>query len=139
MREIEFRGKDKSTGKWVYGDLTHTMGVTDTGLRPRIMVAGYEVFEDSGGQLVKNFHGKKFYEGDIAVTNDKDEPIHVILTWIKQNAMFAWLTVDEYIDYHHSGSIDIDNTMFWTYAFDDDSVKGIRVIGNVFDDKYLLK
>lgn len=69
MRNIRFRGKDKKTGKWVYGDLTHSKGINADGEQltyDRVMVAGYEVEEDTIGQLtgVYDIHGKPVYEGD---------------------------------------------------------------------------
>ena len=142
-RKIKFRGKKIDSDKWLYGDLyRNSYGLTaviDSSKNDcRTVESDYEVEKNSIGQLVKDFQGKKFFEGDIAVTKDTDEPLRVILTWIEQNAMFAWLTVDEYLYYKHNGKIEMDATLFWTYAFSDDTVKELKIIGNAFDNPGLL-
>ena len=70
MRNIRFRGKDKKTGKWVYGDLTHTKGIraeSESLTYDRVMVGGYEVDEDTVGQYsgIQDFDNCKIYELDI--------------------------------------------------------------------------
>jgi hypothetical protein len=35
MRTIKFRGKDATTNDWRYGDMTHTKGITESGLYDR--------------------------------------------------------------------------------------------------------
>ena len=68
MREIKFRGKDKIGNKgWVFGDLVHNQKVTQTGLEPRTMVAGYEVATETVGQFtgLLDEKGEEIYEGDI--------------------------------------------------------------------------
>lgn len=61
MRQIKFRGFDAIGNKgWVYGDLVHNQRVTVTGLRPRVMVNGYEVIPETVGQLtgLRDINGK---------------------------------------------------------------------------------
>ena len=62
-----YRGFDKNGKGWVYGDLIHNQKVTVTGLEPRVMVGGYEVFPESVGQDTggRDIHGDSIYEGDI--------------------------------------------------------------------------
>lgn len=78
-RIIRFRGKDKATGKWVFGDLTHTQGITPAGSEkltyPRVMVAGYEVDEETVGQYtgMDDMNGKPVYEGDYIKYQDSEK------------------------------------------------------------------
>ena len=77
-RTIRFRGRDKATGKWVFGDLTHTQGITPAGSEkltyPRVMVAGYEVDEETVGQYtgMEDLNGKPVYEGDYIRYQDSE-------------------------------------------------------------------
>lgn len=68
MRKSVFRGWDATGQKgWVFGDLVHNQKVTKTGLEPRTMVGGYEVFPESVGQFtgLRDETWNRIFEGDI--------------------------------------------------------------------------
>jgi uncharacterized phage protein (TIGR01671 family) len=154
-RIIKFRAKRTDNGEWVTGSCFTTPLTADYDILPengaffdsgltfrRRVIADengcvFEIIPDTVGQLVKVLNGKEFYEGDIARTKDEAELI-VILTWIDKHSMYGWLTVEEYNAYKDVGYIDLDRVIFWTYAFDDETVKGIEVIGNIHDNPELL-
>lgn len=73
-RVIKFRGFDKGPGEkgWVYGWVTPSMKVTLTGTEPRMMVAGYEVHDESVGQFtgLEDANHRRIYEGDIVEWNE---------------------------------------------------------------------
>lgn len=122
-RIIKFRGKDKKTGKWVYGDLTHSKGINAEAEKltyDRVMVAGYEVEEETVGLFtgVLDTNGKEIYEGDIIkdIYNDISK-----IVWDEEAA----------------GMYILSNGIYST--FKDYEYERVKVIGNIFDNPELIK
>lgn len=90
--EYKFCGYD-AVGKkgWVYGDLTHNQKVTKTGLEPRTMVGGYEVFPDSVGLFSGCYDkdGREIYAGHIVEIYDSDEEVSVFQEVLFENGVFG--------------------------------------------------
>mgnify|MGYP000319861801 FL=1 len=133
-REILFRGKDKVTKKWVYGDYTHNEGLNTHYISRNVNNISRKVWEvdpDTVEQYTefKDKNGKQIFEGDI---------VHI------KGDGFDGKEVG--VDYHrivtfHDGTICLSvGDVFHTPI--NDYVHGLDdwdVVGNITDTPELMK
>ena len=145
-RIIKFRGKDKKTGKWVYGDLTHTKGLDASKPEftyPRTMVAGYEVDEETVSQFtgLVDKNGKAIFEGDIIYTEYPDgSNVNSLVGWNSEE--LAYGLMDEYA-YRLSKigckypafEINFENNVLLNFQ---KSASRFEVVGTIFENPNLL-
>ena len=138
MREIEFRGIDIETGKWVFGDL-HTLCDnphihTEKSKFPYAGKRSFVIPETIGqftGLLDKN--GKKIFEGDI-VRHPYVDPIFRDLVEAKDGDGVTSEVV------FHDGAFVVkydENDFIYLDAFTRHGY--VEVIGNIHDNTELIK
>ncbi len=135
--QYKFRGLRTDGKGWVYGDLNQHPVHYDCQIIENGVIL-YSVVRESVGMLVKSFNSMDYYIGDIGKTKD-EAALTVVLCWIKEYSMCAWLTVSEYKDCVAGIGIDLDKVMFWTYAFENDACKDIEIIDNIHENPELIK
>ena len=167
-RDIKFRGKRISNGKWLYGDLMHD-NVGGCYVFPIDCAALYKenaILPETIGQYtgLKDKNGKEVYEGDIirytdidsfVVNPDCDPWLHFRRSYaivrkevvVFEGGMFCtkeegypishlgWESIKdlrECLDIPDNEDCDVDGTVI------DESLLGIEVIGNIYDNIELL-
>ena len=138
MREILFRGKSVTDGRWVFGDLSNYGDYkTITTLKDFSIIDSCEVIPETVGQYtgLKDAHGKRVFEADILSIKCADEKSRPYPVY------FGTYNVDGFGNDFHIG--------FYTKHFGEDISLGFladsngstdfEVIGNIFDSPELLE
>ena len=130
MRTIKFRAKRLPDGKWVFGDLAHTLRITSAADVPCIRIAGYDVIESTIGQFTGLYdkNSNEIFEGDIIFSQKCDcRAILHKVEYNEDNAMFVAKPIQGW---------DFD---FCQIRKDWIDKYGKEVIGNIHDNPELLK
>lgn len=117
-RKVEFRGKEKLTGRWAFGDLVHYPQETLTGPLSRVTVGSYEVDPETIGQFtgLKDKNGEEIYEGDLLLEIESEKV--VCIEW------------DEF----EYGYRYVKNNYGYKYP---NHVENFKIIGNIYDNPKL--
>ena len=123
---IKFRGKSKRTGKWLYGDLVRNVEGAFAIVPPLNYHGNYEVDKETVGQLVaktrkSNGNICEVYSQDIVKLTACDGEIEYVMV---DNGGFV---VSKFLEYR---------TLI--HFIDDFDVEW-EVVGNIYDNKELLK
>ena len=129
-REILFRGKRESDGKWLYGLYSdHFVHGTDfpciMPLRMEKDDGDWAVLRETVGQYtgLTDKNGTKIFEGDIV--KDEQSGYEYVIKWFSEYACFALANKNGHMEY------DVDEFEML--------VNDLIVIGNIHDNPELLK
>ena len=141
MREIKFRAKRTDNGAWVYGDLQHVQRIntkeqaeqSGRHSEPAVRIANYDVDEETIGQYTGLYdeNESEIYEGDIV-----DFTFHY--TGHCGDYAVKCDTIGK-------GVVQWDQGGFVLKVIDNDFedtgqyVSNVSIIGNIYDNKELLK
>lgn len=150
-REVLFRGKRTDNNEWVYGNLLTMDGSVSYGERNvfsnlhiikkdklnishfcsgggvKIYNNAIQIKKETSGQYtgLKDKNGTKIFEGDICEHIDKDNyPRPFAVEWIEDYACFAFVDKGDYSR---------------NYYFQKNHMENIQVVGNIYNNKPLLK
>ncbi len=138
-REILFRGKDKATNRWVYGDYTHNEGLNTHYISRNVNNTSrkaWEVAPDTIGQYTgrKDKNRVKIFDGDIvrfSYITDGVKPIEIecLAKVVFEDGSFMIKCVKGHV--HNS----MQRALF---AMDYFNIK-VEVVGNITDNPELMK
>ena len=124
MRDIEFRGKRESDGKWIYGylsDINEISNVNEVAM-PREEVDEFTIGQWTG---LYDTDGHKVYEGDI-IRDDEGNIGYITFLRQEMGYVIVWEKSDSRLGHRHRGG---------GYDWDD----SIEVIGNMIDNDDIIK
>lgn len=130
-RTIKFRGKSALNDEWIYGDLVHRTNSPKT-ISP-VQINGIGVKEETVGQFtgLLDKDGKEIYEGDIISVNGKYPKL---VKYIDDYACFCLANIEDLDEKMDTGYWHQVSPGWWN-----SSKREIRVIGNIYDNPYLIK
>lgn len=143
MREILFRGKEKNSGKWIYGDLRHIsdghggyiLCIVDNTNGKNNDVTGVEVISETVGQCtgLTDKNRTKIFEGDIVKGIAYSVTKIGVIVWIDEISSFGVRYVNaQNLTAWENSSILRCVSMGKTDEF------AAEVIGNIHDNPELL-
>lgn len=134
MREILFRGKRTDTGEWVKGLLARKCGkwyISNSGDPFAYNIKPKTICQYTG---LKDKNGRKIWEGDIVKTfADEEEWCISKIIFVDTSLGCGWHTTDI------KSLSQYNNKLFEGVSFGSEDSKGVKVVGNVFDNPELLE
>ena len=144
MREILFRGKEKNSGKWIYGDLRHIsdghggyiLCIVDNTNGRNNDVTGVEVVPETVGQYtgLTDKNGVKIFEGDIVKGTAYSATMIGVIVWIDEISSFGVRYVNA-----PNPTAWVNSSILRCAAIGKTDEFAAEVIGNIYDNPELLE
>ena len=144
MREILFRGKEKNSGKWIYGDLRHIsdghggyiLCIVDNTNGRNNDVTGVEVVPETVGQYtgLTDKNNVKIFEGDIVKGTAYSATRIGVIVWIDEISSFGV----RYVNAPNPTAWE-NSSILRCVSLGKTDEFAAEVIGNIYDNPELLK
>ena len=144
MREILFRGKEKNSGEWIYGDLRHIsdghsgyiLCIVDNTNGRNNDVIGVEVVPETVGQYtgLTDKNGVMIFEGDIVKGTAYSATMIGVIVWIDEISSFGVRYVNA-----PNPTAWVNSAILRCAAIGKTDEFAAEVIGNIYDNPELLK
>lgn len=144
MREILFRGKEKNSGEWIYGDLRHIsdghggyiLCIVDNTNGRNNDVTGVEVVPETVGQYtgLTDKNGVKIFEGDIVKGTAYSATMIGVIVWIDEISSFGVRYVNA-----PNPTAWLNSSILRCAAIGKTDEFAAEVIGNIYDNPELLR